>query len=163
MKSPRALILSHAPCHPVYSESSQSPQVFRQDWASNTETYAIWDVCAQVWGLCNRHRCKWDSFFILSGEKLRGSRHTYTWLWFRAGKTELLSQDKQPPKVLIILFSLHCVNMDHIYKGNMPQQTGIWKIHCVEVHINILKTSCYCNHRCKLRVKASKRLLAKIL
>lgn len=105
MKPPRALILSHAPCRMFIRQVlSKYPSLQGGLWALRIGTYANRDVYVQVWGLCNRRRCKWDSSFGLFTRKLGGSRHIYSWLWFSAGKIKLRSLDKRSLRSVLFCF-----------------------------------------------------------
>lgn len=93
MKPPWVLILSHDPRH-------LNPPKFPDFWASNSETYTI----LGFWGLCKRARHKRDGCFFLSGWKLDGSRLTYSWLWFRLGKTNIYLATSSPPPPIYIQY-----------------------------------------------------------
>lgn len=106
---PLSLLMLRRPVHPPIRLLHVSlVRLAWRLWAHHVATYAERGlVCAQVWRLCNRQGCEWDSSFSLFMRKLCGSRHTYSWLWFSAGKIKPPSSDKGSQKsVLCCLVSI---------------------------------------------------------
>lgn len=86
-----------------------------QTLSTKSETYTIRGVYAPLCGLHKRARHKRHGCFFRSGWKLAGSRLTYSWLWFRPGKTNFYLTTSSPLRSLYVFFSMY-----QVFKCELP-------------------------------------------